>query len=216
MPQWILMLGIAGPLAYVLWKKYGQVAPASLGLDPTTGQIIPFDAGTPSIFTQLMDYATGIQVSQGALDFIRQTESLSLTPYHGAADAPGVYTIGYGHKIVPGDPYWPMGQTQAISGAEAEQLFEADVGVAADGVRSMVNVPLTQGQFDALVSFAFNTGLGNLRSSTLLAKLNAGDYQGAAAEFSRWVYANGQIVAGLVTRRLAEAATFTGINSATG
>lgn len=213
MPQWIILLGLATPLAYALWKKYGQQAPAQLNLDPTTGQIIPFDAGSPSVFQTLMDYAVNQQVSQGALDFIRQTESLSLTPYHGGADAPGVYTIGYGHKIVSGDPYWPMGSVAAIDGQEAEQLFEADVNVAADGVRRLVVVPLTQGQFDALVSFTFNTGTGNLSGSTLLQKLNAGDYAGASQEFSRWVYSAGRVQAGLVTRRLAEAATFTGLQT---
>lgn len=208
MPQWILLLGLPTLLAWALYKRYGQTPPSQLNIDPSTGQVLPFDASTPTMLQQFMSFVTNIEPSQGALDFIRQTESLSLTPYHGAADAPGVYTIGYGHKITPNDPYWPYGSIQAISQDEAEALFEADVGAAAQAVRNMVTVVLSQGQFDALTSFVFNLGPAKVASSTLIQKLNAGDYAGAAAEFTRWVYANGQIVAGLVTRRIAEQTTF--------
>jgi lysozyme len=202
------MLGLPTLLAWALYKRYGQTPPAQLNIDPSTGAVLPFDAATPTILQQFMTYVWNIEPSQGALDFIRQTESLSLTPYHGAADAPGVYTIGYGHKILPSDPYWPYGSIQAISQDEAEALFEADVGIAASAVRNMVQVALSQGQFDALVSFVFNLGGAKVASSTLIQKLNSGDYAGAAAEFTRWVYANGQIAAGLVTRRVAEQTTF--------
>ena len=66
-------------------------------------------------------------------------------------------------------------------------------------------------QFDALVSFAYNVGIGNLKSSTLLRKLNAGDYDGAALEFHRWKRSNGRVLPGLVRRRAAEALLFQGI-----
>ncbi len=158
-----------------------------------------------------------LQPSQGALDFLRNTESLSLVPYHGQDDAPGVYTIGYGHKIVSGDPYWPHGPQTSVTQAEAESLFESDVAQAANEVRRNVSVALTQGQFDALTSFFFNLGEYKIMHSgpgggpaTLIQKLNAGDYAGAGAEFQRWVYSNGSISEGLVTRRLAETATFNG------
>jgi lysozyme len=76
------------------------------------------------------------------------------------------------------------------------------------GVKRLVKVPLAQGQFDALVSFSFNVGLGALGSSTLLRKLNAGDYRGAAAEFPRWNKAGGKVYEGLTRRRAAERSLF--------
>ena len=78
-------------------------------------------------------------------------------------------------------------------------------------VAALLKVPTKQHQFDALVSFAYNCGIGNLRSSTLLRKLNAGDFPGAALEFHRWNRANGRVLAGLVRRRAAEALLFHGI-----
>lgn len=207
MPPWILLLGLSVPLAMALYNKYGGAAPA--GIDPGTGQPVAFDPSNPGFFQSLVYDVTQLSPSQGALDFIRQTEDLSLVPYR---DAVGLWTIGYGHKIVPGDHYWPYGSVNSISNAEAETQFEADVDVAAQNVRALVRVPLSQGQFDSLVSFDFNTGGTALRVSTLLAKLNAGDYAGASQEFTRWVYGteNGAkvVLAGLVTRRLQEQATF--------
>lgn len=208
MPQWIVQLGLPLVLAYALWKRYGARAPSMLSIDPQTGQALSFNAEQPGLVQTLVDYVSNLQASQGALDFIRQTESLSLTPYQGRADAPGVYTIGFGHKIKPDEPYWPYGSIQAISADEADHLFQFDVNNAADSVRALVTVPLAQGQFDALVSFVYNLGYGNLANSTLLKKLNAGDYVGASQEFQRWVYSNGRIAPGLITRRVAEAATF--------
>src|SRR5690606_6833672 len=78
-------------------------------------------------------------------------------------------------------------------------------------VDRLVKVPLKQHQFDALVSFAYNAGIGNLRSSTLLRKLNARDFAGAALEFHRWNRSNGKVLPGLVRRRAAEALLFQGI-----
>jgi len=208
MPPWILALGLPLVLAMALARRFGNQPPAMLAIDPLTGQALSFNSEQPGLFQQAWDYVMPLQASQGALDFIRQTESLSLVPYQGKADRAGVYTIGYGHKIVPGDPYWPLGEITAISADEADSLFRFDVDNAADTVRRLVAVPLAQGQFDSLVSFVMNLGSGNFAGSTLLRKLNAGDYVGASQEFQRWVYSNGRIQPGLVTRRVAEAATF--------
>ncbi len=120
-------------------------------------------------------------------------------------DPVGVWTIGYGHAgdVQAGDVITPH---------QAEVLLAADVAVAEAAVRRLVRVPLTQGQFDALVSFVFNLGAGRLSGSTLLAKLNARDYAGAAREFGRWVKGtvDGRKVnlPGLVKRRAAERALF--------
>lgn len=78
-------------------------------------------------------------------------------------------------------------------------------------VAPLLEVPVKHHQFDALVSFAYNVGIGNLKSSTLLRKLNAGDYDGAALEFHRWKRSNGRVLPGLVRRRAAEALLFQGI-----
>jgi lysozyme len=77
-------------------------------------------------------------------------------------------------------------------------------------VKAVVHVPLTQGQFDALVSFSYNCGLGNLKSSTLLKMVNASDFADAAGQFQRWDRCNGQPLPGLLRRREAEAQLFAG------
>jgi GH24 family phage-related lysozyme (muramidase) len=214
MPASLLKIGIPLALAFILWKKYGAQAPQLLSVDPTTGAAVSFDATQPDLVTRAYDWVVNLTPSQGILDFVRQTENLYLTPYHGAADAAGIYTIGYGHQILPSDPYWPYGSITAISESEAETLFENDAAIAADAVRRDVTVPLSQGQFDALFSWFFNLGetkimtVNNGQPATLITELNAGDYAGASAEFSKWVYSNGQIQPGLVTRRASETATF--------
>ena len=142
---------------------------------------------------------TGMGLSDAGLDHIKSHEGLRTTAYR---DPVGILTIGYGHTgadVKPG---------QRITEAQAEQLLRKDVGWAEDAVRKNVKVPLTQGQFDALVSFTFNCGAGALGKSTLLKKLNAGDYAGAQAEFGNWVRGGGKVLPGLVRRRQEEARMF--------
>jgi lysozyme len=93
-------------------------------------------------------------------------------------------------------------------GALCTQLLKDDTADAVRDVRKVVSVPITQEQFDALVSFTFNVGGGALRSSTLLRKLNAGDCWGAGSEFPRWNKAKGRVLPGLVKRRAAERQMF--------
>ncbi len=137
-------------------------------------------------------------LSQNGLDLIKGFEGLRLSAYQ---DSAGVWTIGYGHtgNVKPGD---------RITQAQAEELLQKDTAWAQQAVRDQVKVPLSQGQFDALTSFTFNLGAGALEKSTLLKKLNAGDYAGAQAEFGKWVHAGGQVLQGLVRRRAAEADLF--------
>jgi GH24 family phage-related lysozyme (muramidase)/murein DD-endopeptidase MepM/ murein hydrolase activator NlpD len=137
-------------------------------------------------------------LSQKGLDLIKEFEGLRLKAYR---DPVGVWTIGYGHT-------GGVKAGQVITQARAEQLLKGDTGWAQDAVRRSVKVPLSQGQFDALTSFTFNLGAGALASSTLVKKLNAKDYAGAQKEFGRWVHAGGQVLAGLVRRRAAEAKMF--------
>jgi len=114
----------------------------------------------------------------------------------------GTLTIGHGHT----GPDVQIGQR--ITAEQAERLLAEDLGEAERGVAALARVPLAENEFAALVSLAFNIGLGSFGKSTLLRKLNAGDRLGAAAEFRRWNKAGGRALAGLSRRRAAEAALF--------
>jgi len=142
-------------------------------------------------------------MSLAGLDQLKREESprgrFNRTPYQ---DAAGFWTIGYGHKLKGGEWY------DAIDEAKATSLLAADVRDAEDAVNSLVSVDLNQSEFDALVSFTFNVGSGALRRSTLLAKLNADDAAGAAAEFARWNKAGGRVDVVLAERREREAELF--------
>jgi lysozyme len=91
---------------------------------------------------------------------------------------------------------------------QATSLMLSTLKTYEDCVNRYVQVPLTQNRFDALVDFAYNAGAQNLRTSTLLKLLNAKDYIGAAEQFTRWIYADGEILGGLVKRRLSEKLLF--------
>jgi len=120
----------------------------------------------------------------------------------GYLDSGGIPTIGWGHTgTVDGVAVY---EGMVITVSKAQELFNSDVASAVNTINSLVTVPLTQAQFDALVSFCFNIGGTQFRSSTLLKKLNAGDYVGASNEFGRWVFDNGVRLQGLVDRREAE------------
>ncbi len=136
-------------------------------------------------------------ISQAGINLIKQFEGCRLTAYK---DAVGVVTIGYGHT--------PSKLGTTITQEQAEQLLKEDLKKFEEGVLELVKVPLNQNQFDALVSFSFNLGIGALACSTLLKKLNAKQYQEAANEFSKWVNAGGKPLPGLVKRRQAEKELF--------
>jgi lysozyme len=137
--------------------------------------------------------------SPAAVAIIQQFEGLRLKPY---CCSGGRWTIGYGHTggIAP--------LTPEITPETAEALLAGDLRTVAAGVERLIKVPVTQGQFDALVSLAFNCGVDAVARSTLLRKLNKGDPGGAAAEFAKWNRAKGVVLAGLVKRRAAEQALF--------
>jgi lysozyme len=97
---------------------------------------------------------------------------------------------------------------KAFTREQCASLLQQDTASAQAGVKRLVTVPITQEQYDALVSFTFNLGEGSLRRSALLAKLNAGDCLGAGAEFPKWVYAGGRVLPGLVRRRADERRVF--------
>ena len=139
-----------------------------------------------------------MQTSQRGIDLIKRFEGLRLTAYD---DGVGVQTIGYGHTagVKPG---------MTITEDQAVQFLREDLHSAERDIDRLVTVHLCQHQFDALASLVFNIGGTAFRDSTLLRKLNAGDYAGAAVQFDRWVHGGGKILPGLVKRRAAERAMF--------
>jgi len=139
--------------------------------------------------------------SEKGFALTKSFEGLRLEAYR---DCAGVWTVGYGHT----DPGVVEGMT--VNDAEAEMLLLADLKDAVRCVNLGVTVGVSQSQFDALVDFCFNAGGGNFLHSTLLRKVNTGDFDGAAAQFGLWVHAGGEVVAGLVRRRKAEAELFSG------
>lgn len=144
-----------------------------------------------------------MQTSDKGIALIKQFEGCKLTAYQ---DSVGVWTIGYGWtQPVDGKPI-RAGMT--IKQETAERLLKTGLVRYESDVSRLVKVGLTQGQFDALVSFTYNLGARSLSTSILLRKRNAGDYAGAADEFLRWNKAGGKVLNGLTRRREAERALF--------
>ena len=139
-----------------------------------------------------------LSISPAGIALIQAHEGLRLTAYR---DAGVVWTIGYGST-------GGVRRGMTITRDQAVLRLYHDVDDAEATVNNRVTVPLSQSQFDALVSLVFNIGGGAFRKSTLLQKLNAGDYAGASNEFMRWIKAKGRVLGGLVTRRAAERALF--------
>jgi lysozyme len=142
-----------------------------------------------------------MNLSSNGLDAIKGFEQLRLTAY---LDTGGVWTIGYGHtrSALSG---------MQISEARALMLLAQDVAEAVEAVNKLVRVPLEQYEFDALVSFVFNIGVGAFKSSTMLRCVNdRAEPMRIGTEFLRWVYDNGKKIAGLETRRRKERLLFLG------
>jgi len=138
------------------------------------------------------------KINQEGLNHIKQWEGKSLVAYK---DVANILTIGYGHTSAAGAPMVRDGMR--ITDAEAEEILRKDLGKFETRVENLVKVPLNDNQFAVLVSFDFNTGA--LHKSTLLKKLNKGDYDAVPGELMKWVNAGGKKVKGLVNRRSAEA-----------
>jgi lysozyme len=137
--------------------------------------------------------------SGNGLSLTEQFEGCNLTAYQ---DQVGVWTIGYGHTGADVTPGLTITQDQA------QDLLAQDVGKAATCVNNVVTVELSQPEYDALVDFVFNLGVGAFTGSTLLRDLNSGDFSDAATQFDAWDHAGGNVVAGLLRRRQAETALF--------
>ncbi len=143
-----------------------------------------------------------MRISEAGIDLIKRFEGLELESYQ---DIAGVWTIGYGHTET-------AGPDQKISAREADDLLRRDLAPRERAVEQLVKVPLNQNEFDALVSFVFNVGIGALKSSTALKRLNRNDRLGAADALTWWNKATvaGVLreVTGLTRRRASERALF--------
>ncbi|MBE8595470.1 lysozyme [Xenorhabdus sp. BG5] len=142
-----------------------------------------------------------MKISESGINKLKSYEGLKLKAYPDPATGAAPWTIGYGHTK-------GVESGQVITTQQAEEFLHQDLIPVYAAIQQLVKVPLTQGQFDALCSFIFNLGIGNFAHSTLLKKLNAGDYQGAAKEFVKWDSADGRALAALRMRRESEQKTF--------
>jgi lysozyme len=145
-----------------------------------------------------MDKKTGTS----GKSLIKEFEGFRATAYLCPA---GVWTVGYGTTRINGKS---VKEHTKITTQEADDLLEQDLKRFEDGIKKLVSVELTQNQFDALVSFVYNLGIGSLQKSTLLKKLNAGHFEEAANEFLKWDKADGKKLSGLTRRRTAERELF--------
>jgi lysozyme len=134
------------------------------------------------------------RISKNGIDLIKNWEGCRTDAYLCPA---GIWTIGYGHTRT-------ATQGMKIDYTKADSLLLEDLKRFESAIRQLVKVPLNQNQFDALVSFTFNVGEDAFKGSTLLKLLNAGNYNAAAAQFGKWVYAGKKVLPGLVARREAE------------
>lgn len=149
-----------------------------------------------------------MKISSNGLAVLKYFENCHLEAYPDPATGGAPWTIGWGHTgpEVKRGLVWTQKQ--------ADDALVADLARFERAVTAAVRVPLNQGQFDALVSFTYNLGEGNLKSSTLLKMVNAGNFAGAAEQFKRWNKANGKTMRGLTRRRAAEQCLFLGMGGA--
>lgn len=138
---------------------------------------------------------TELSASNKVAEIVKHFEGFRSKAYQ---DTGGVWTIGYGHTkgVKAGD---------VVTKKRATELLMEDVKEAEESVRKNVKAPLSQNEFDSLVSFTFNLGEGNLRDSTLLSKLNRKDYEAVPEELRRWRFDEGRPLKGLTRRRATEA-----------
>ncbi|MGP5360537.1 lysozyme [Psychrobacter celer] len=148
-------------------------------------------------------------ISKNGVQFITDREGSRSKMY---LDSAGLPTIGVGHLLTKSENnsgkiniaginvIWRNG----LTANQIAQLLNQDLDVFEDAVNKYVKVPLTQSQFDTLVSFSFNVGVGAFSTSTLLKRLNAGEYDDVPDQLERWRFAGGRIIPGLINRRALE------------
>ena len=148
-----------------------------------------------------------MHLSAAGMELLKKSEGFRDRTY---SDLAGFRTIGFGHRLKSGENF-----PEGLNLEQAHAILDADVLLAEAVVNRLVRVPLSQGQFDALVDFAFNLGCGRLASSTLLSYLNAGRYDAAAWQLLAWDHVGSHELASLKARREAEFQLWVPANSAT-
>lgn len=192
--------GLTGYMLYSIFQN-------NTGISTADGEGGYLETGTGDLIGGFMTVSNAItgglnmNISLNGLAFIKGWEKLRLNRY---LDEGGKPTIGYGHLIKAFESY------DTITEAQANKILLQDLEIAISAVNKGVKVGITQNNFDALVSFAFNVGAGGFLSSTLLKLLNKGDIAGARLQFGKWVYIGKQKSAGLVNRRAGDLALFIG------
>lgn len=142
-----------------------------------------------------------MRISNKGRNFIKGFEDLRLVAYPDPGTGGKPWTIGWGHTK-------GVKQGDRITQEQAEKFLLDDLAVFELTVNSAIKRPMTQNQFDAMVSLAFNIGGPAFAQSTLASKFNAGDVQGTADQFPRWKFSDGKVMPGLVKRRAAEREMF--------
>ena len=178
-------------------KAFFDAARAIAGGRLTQAQVDNLNAVVAELKPSIM------KTSASGVDMICGFEGKRLVAYD---DGVGVWTIGFGTTVYPNGVKVKRGDT--CTDAQAKQYMQHDLIKFEKAVNESVTVPLSQNQFDALVSLAYNIGTGAFAKSTLVKKLNAGDYNGAAEQFLVWNKAGGKIMQGLVNRRQQEKGVF--------
>ena len=141
-----------------------------------------------------------MEISEEGLSLIKKFEGCELTAYQDSVD---VWPIGYGHTKGVEDG-------QEITQEEAEEMLASELDEYEGYINDLVECDLEQCQFDALVAWVYNLGPTNLRSSTMLKRLNSNDLEDVPSQIKRWNKAGGKVLKGLVRRREAEALLFEG------
>ena len=176
--------------------KYGRLQRSTS--EENEGKWLWYDMPPSEVMPKDYEGDNEMETSENGIELIKEFEGCKQVAYQ---DSVGVWTIGYGHTKTAYDGQLAIKKT-------CEKLLAEDVAEFEEYVNKLVKVPLTQNQFDALVAWTFNLGPTNLNESTMLRKLNYGDYESVPDEMRRWNKAGGEVLNGLVRRRDAEAKLF--------
>ena len=203
------MINLKGVLSVTNAEIYSKLRSMSGG-KLTQSQVEAGDSVIKALGSDVFAQLIGLSLPSGGRDIssngyalIKEFEGLELKAYK---DTGGVWTIGYGTIKYPNGVSVKSGDK--CTEAQAEQWLISDCKWVDASLGKYVKVKLSQNQFDALASFIYNVGETAFKTSTLLAKLNAGDYVGAAGQLDRWVNDNGRKIQGLINRRAKEKKLF--------
>lgn len=190
---WIAGIAISAYAAIQMFRDMTATDSAGPRFEPTEPIQNPVSGA--------IDILVPMRASPQGQAFIKSNEGLTLTVKNDA----GKRMVGYGHDILPGEQI-----SSPITQDKAEQLFQQDLSTAENAVNNAVMVQVNQDQFDAMVDLAFNIGASAFAGSTLVQKINQGDFAGASAEFDRWDKSQRQVNQGLENRRNADTSEFNG------